>query len=146
MWAGTEVLASRLRKLGVVSMKECTKKVSIAILVHFEVERTNTIPPGDSVYALAEHMLQALKVSSTTVPADAKSLRRYPASPSQLDAKHFAASYGAEVPISRDFPRLAQIMVNHSPVRSSSNLVSEGAKTAKVRKASCLVCIVHSCI
>ena len=91
MWAGTEVLASRLRKLGVVSMKECTKKVSIAILVHFEVERTNTIPPGDSVYALAEHMLQALKVSSTTVPADAKSLRRYPASPSQLDAKHFAA-------------------------------------------------------
>ena len=49
MWAGTITVATRLRKIGVPTLKEHTKKVITAMLVALEMERINQMPPYMSI-------------------------------------------------------------------------------------------------
>lgn len=123
MWEGCITLATRMKLLGISSMKEGIKKTACSILVLFEKERTNTIPPGDAVYSLSHHLYETLQGLPVEIPAGAVRLAVYPDDPSLLGTDHLAASYPGEKAASMEFPGLSTIRKKHTPIRNTHSLV-----------------------
>lgn len=120
MWEGCLVLSKRLKRMGVKGMKESLKKHATAVLVYFEMKRTKKIPCEHLIYSLSQHLLQSLKGCTEPTPHEALSLASYPASPDELDPKHFSATYDKDdLPLKKDLPELSTIMMKHVKVRSS---------------------------
>ena len=124
MWMGAQTLANRLRLLGLKSMKETTKKLATALLLWFHFKRTKQIPQGDIAYVLSHHLSQCFLSSTVEVGENAESLLVYPENPGDLKKSHLDAAYGDERPQRRSYPELAKILKFHSPIRSSSGLVT----------------------
>ena len=125
MWEGCDILASRLRLLGVEGMKESLKRLCCGILVWLEREKTQKLPHPDLVYNLSKHMMQALQTSPTEIPEKAMKLAKYPDDPQGMNAQHFAAAYKDEKPAKMDFPGLAALLNPKTvPVRNSSSSVN----------------------
>ena len=123
MWAGTVTVATRLRKVGVHTLKEHTKKVITAMLVALEMERTNQMPPYMSIYQLSKQVLLSFHSLKAEVPSGITALSVYPPKPQALGAKALQIAYGTDMPITRDMPTLANLVANHTPVRSTSQLL-----------------------
>ncbi|CAK9021283.1 unnamed protein product [Durusdinium trenchii] len=114
MWEGCQVIARRLRLLGITGMKESLKKTCLGVLVWHEQKRTKKLPCPDSVYALGHHLVQVLHTIAVEVPVKALSLAKYPDDPVHLDAAHLSASsYPEGGPANKDFPQLALIIQKH---------------------------------
>ena len=123
MWAGASVIASRLRLLGIRSMKESTKKMGTALLLLFEWKRVGKVPAGDAAYVLSQQFLQAFQSCRQTPLPGAASLAAYPADPLDLPPGHLKASYGDDAPARKSFPDL-QWILRSTPVRATSKQVS----------------------
>ena len=131
-WEGAAILASRLKLLGVVSMKETTKKKAVGLLCWYDVQRGGQPPSHDSSYALAQHMLQSFQSSPTQTPVGALTLQEYPMNPNQLSPAHLQASYGDDKPCPQDCPGLASLMKFNLCVRSTcSKLTVVAAQKAQ---------------
>lgn len=50
MWQGADIMARRMKMLGISYMKEGVKKTAYAALVWLENQRTGKMPNGDTVY------------------------------------------------------------------------------------------------
>lgn len=124
MWQGADILARRMKMLGISNMKEGVKKTACAVLVWLENQRTGKIPNGDTVYNLSHHLANTLKDLPMEVPAGACKLSEYPENPSQLDKDHARASYPEGLPSIMDFPGLAIVRKKSTPVRNTSVLVT----------------------
>ena len=118
-WEGAAILSSRLRLLGVMSMKESTKKKAVGLLCWYEMQRGGQPPTHDSSYALAQHMLQSFQSSPTQTPLGAMTLQEYPMDPKELSPSHLQASYGDDKPCPQDCPGLANLMKFNLCVRST---------------------------
>lgn len=139
MWSGTAILAKRLRLLGVRSMKESTKKVSVALLLLLEFKRTGKMPCADISYTLAQHMLAAFDGCPIQMPVGAPSLAAYPIDPAGLAAGHLQASYAAgQQPLGKDYPELAQVFEHDTVVRGSSKKLQD-QKTKKKAAGPCII-------
>ena len=139
MWSGTAILAKRLRLLGVRSMKESTKKVSVALLLLLEFKRTGKMPCADISYTLAQHMLAAFDGCPIQMPVGAPSLAAYPIDPAGLAAGHLQASYAAgQQPLGKDYPELAQVFKHDTVVRGSSKKLQD-QKTKKKAAGPCII-------
>ena len=123
MWEGCTTLATRMKLLGISSMKEGIKKTACSILVLFAKDRTNTIPPGDAVYSLSHHLYETLQSLPVEIPAGAVRLAVYPDDPSLLGTDHLAASYTGEKAEKMEFPGLSTIKKKHTPIRNTHSLV-----------------------
>eukprot|EP00435_Cladocopium_sp_Y103_P053393 s2140_g17.t1 len=123
-WEGAAILASRLRLLGVMSMKESTKKKAVGLLCWYDVQRGGQPPSHDSSYALAQHMLQSFQSSPTQTPVGAVTLQEYPMNPNQLSPAHLQASYGDDKPCPQDCPGLASLIKFNLCVRSTCGKLS----------------------
>ena len=53
MWQGVDIVARRMKMLGIENMKEGVKKTACAVLVWLENERTGKMPNGDAVYTVS---------------------------------------------------------------------------------------------
>ena len=124
MWAGASVLATRLRLLGVRSLRESTKKMATAILLLHEWKRGGKMPVGDAAYVLSQQVLAAFQNSPVATPPGATALVTYPVDPLDLPAAHLKASYGEAKPARQSFPDLQWVSRVHTPVRASSKQVT----------------------
>ena len=122
LWDAAVILATRLRRLGLTSLKEETKKWCTALLAHAQMQRT-CMPPYDDIYRLAEQ-LQTM-FNSCVVTKRASGATMYPLHPKEL-GKHFVKqAYDLDdPPTAKEIPDLSSIAANHIPIRSTSKLLS----------------------
>ena len=135
MWEGCLTLTSRMRSLGIKGIKETLKKQCASLLVLHEFERTKKIPSPDTVYDVAQHLVNCMETSMVEIPANSVSLACYPDDPMLLPSSHLEAAYGQDKPAKKDFPQLSQIMKKHVWVRSSAAALTgkaTGLKTQQV--------------
>ena len=121
-WDAAVILAMRLRRLGLTSLKEETKKWCTALLVHVQMQRT-CMPPYDDIYRLAEQLQSVF--NSCVVTKRASGVTMYPLHPKEL-GKHFVeqAYDQDDPPTAKEIPDLSSIAANHTPIRSASKLLS----------------------
>ena len=124
MWQGADIMARRMKMIGISNMKEGVKKTACAVLVWLENQRTGNMPNGDTVYSLSHHLTNTLKDLPMEVPEGACKLSEYPDHPSQLDTDHGRASYPEGLPSKMDFPGLAIVRKKSTPIRNTSALVT----------------------
>ena len=128
LWKGPHIVATRLRLLGFVSLKESTKKVATAFLLVLEARKAGSVPSADTSYVLAESIAAAFEGSTVKCPEGAKMLAVYPQEPSALDADRLKASYpDGEEPANVCPPELAQVLKKDTVVRSSSKKLVQAA-------------------
>lgn len=77
-----QILCGRLRKVGVKSMKEKTKKPTIAFLIHILVSRGEPAPLGPDVYKLSQYFTDAF-TSHLQQPL-VQGVATYPNTPEEL--------------------------------------------------------------
>lgn len=139
-WEGAAILSSRLRLLGVMSMKESTKKKAVGLLCWYEMQRGGQPPTHDSSYALAQHMLQSFQSSPTQTPLGAMTLQEYPMDPKELSPSHLQASYGDDKPCPQDCPGLANLMKFNLCVRSTCSKLTIPESTAEPAAPEAAAC------
>ena len=125
MWKGCTIMASRMKKIGLMSLKECTKKMAVAILFWYEKQRTGSIPSIQMSYSLATDFLQTFHSCTEVMPDGVKTLVSYPLLPDALPTDHFQAAYGDERPASISMPELQLIYKNYVRVRNSCKELAE---------------------
>ena len=125
MWKGCSIMALRMKKIGLVSLKECTKKMAVAILFWYEKQRTGNIPSIQLSYSLATDFLQTFHSCTEAMSDGVKTLVSYPLSPETLPANHLQAAYGDERPASRSMPEFQLIYKNYVTVRNSCKELAE---------------------
>ncbi|CAE7340630.1 unnamed protein product [Symbiodinium sp. CCMP2592] len=122
-WDATVVVSERLRRLGLTSLKEETKKYATGIIVTCQIERLGIAPSYDDIYRLAEQLHKVFL--SVQVPRKAAGVTVYPLHPSELGPGFMKDAYDPEDPPEpRDLPGLVARVVNETPVRSTSSLLS----------------------
>ncbi|CAE7031080.1 unnamed protein product [Symbiodinium sp. CCMP2592] len=122
-WDATVVVSERLRRLGLTSLKEETKKYATGIIVTCQIERLGIAPSYDDIYRLAEQLHKVFL--SVQVPRKAAGVTCYPLHPSELGPGFMKDAYDPEDPPEpRDLPGLVARVVNETPVRSTSSLLS----------------------
>ena len=145
MWQGADILARRMKTIGISNMKEGVKKTACAVLVWLENQRTGKMPNGDTVYSLSHHLVNTLKDLPMEVPEGACKLADYPDNPSQLDTDHGRASYPDGLPPRMDFPGLAIVRKMSTPVRITSALVTTDPWFFFSSFSMSCVCSLHFC-
>lgn len=75
-------MVSRMKKCGLKSMKEKTKKHCAAFLVHLQEKQGHQVPTAGEFYKLAETVKVAFKASEQRPLVE--SLNRYPCTPQEL--------------------------------------------------------------
>ena len=121
-WDSTVIMSERLKRCGLTSLKEETKKWATAVIVHLQVQRCSVALTYDQVYYLAE---QLHKVFLNTIVKKASGCTVYPLHPHELGQAFLEQAYDEDdPPEARDLPGLAARVAHETPVRSTSNLLS----------------------
>ena len=79
-WSAINVLATRLRLVGVKSLKEDTKKWCTALLLHCFMQKSNKMPPYKMIYQLSQDLSQAHASCITQTPTNLSCPAKYPES------------------------------------------------------------------
>ena len=121
-WDSIIIMAKRLRSLGMVALREDTKKWATALLAQAEIEKNKTRPIYDDIYSWSQSLHEAfVNLPCNLVPGKGV----YPQHPKDLGQAWLQAAYGDDdKPEAKDFPGLAALVAGHIPVRSSSSLLS----------------------
>ena len=137
LWSGVHVLVKRMRLIGITSLKECVKKISLGILVLMELQRTEgRMPKYREIYKLGAHFSQAFNASTVVAPKGVRSLLNYPAYPHMISEEFIGLAYSHDdPPVDKTLDDLNYLVLNHIPVRSTSKLLKEEAE-AELRAAS----------
>ena len=122
-WEASHVLVARLRTLGVQALKESTKKVCVAILLHFHLKKGGKMPLYQCIYQWSQHFAQMFASYKVPPPAGAPSMNVYPSHPDSLSSDQLKACYQQGPPEPRFLEDLASLTQHHVPVRSTSNLL-----------------------
>ena len=137
LWPGVHVLVTRMRLIGITSLKECVKKISLGILVLMELQRTGgRMPKYREIYKLGAHFSQAFNASTVVTPKGVRPLLNYPAYPNMISDEFIGLAYSPDdPPVDKCLDDLNYLILNHIPVRSTSKLLKEEAET-ELRAAS----------
>ncbi|OLP96222.1 hypothetical protein AK812_SmicGene21556 [Symbiodinium microadriaticum] len=104
-WDSTVIMSERLKRCGLTSLKEETKKWATAVIVHLQVQRCSVALTYDQVYYLAEQLHKVFL--NTIVKKKASGCTVYPLHPHELGQAFLEQAYDED-----------------TPVRSTSNLLS----------------------
>lgn len=137
LWPGVNVLVRRLRLIGITSLKECVKKISLGILVLMELQRTGgRMPKYREIYSLGSQLSQSFAASSVVAPKGVRSLLNYPAHPQMISEQFIALAYSPDdPPVEKSLEDLNYLVLNHIPVRSTSKLIRDEAAAERVSSA-----------
>lgn len=125
---GIQVLVARLRKLGIRSLKETTKKACTATLVLVEMGKRKPMPPYKEIYRLTQVFQQAFLASDVIAGDGVQSLCKYPSNAADLGAQALKKIYTSEDPrLPKHLSNLPYMMANHIPVRNTSSLLNHAA-------------------
>ena len=113
------VLAERLRRLGLQSLKEETKKHVVAIILYVHSNKNKPLPSPSSIYQLTSDFVAVFQ--SCMVNSVVQGVAKYPLNPLDMGDAWLAAAYGEEK------PELKQVAVaaflNKIPLRQTSSLL-----------------------
>ena len=129
MWESVWTIVKRLRKLGVQSIKESTKKVWGAVLVHHAMKAGHPMPCYHEIYAVVCHLGQCFLTFKEAPWPGAPTLASYPLHPHDLGEATLKACYQEEQPEARFLTDLINLVQKHIPVRSTSHLLKEPPRT-----------------
>ena len=90
-----QVLATRLRAIGLASLKEDTKKQAIGIIIHVALEEKGQEPPNALGVRSMTQDFGTIFHSTPNVPTMTTKVK-YPADPNQLGEEWLLAAYGQE--------------------------------------------------
>ena len=141
LWPGVHVLVKRMRLIGISSLKEGVKKVSLGILTLMELQRTGgRMPKYMEIYKLGGQLSQSFAASSVVPPEEVRPLLNYPAFPSMISEQFIAMAYPADdPPVEKILEDLNYLILNHIPVRSTSKLLrdeSEAERTSSAKQGA----------
>lgn len=141
LWPGVHVLVKRMRLIGISSLKEGVKKVSLGILTLMELQRTGgRMPKYMEIYKLGGQLSQSFAASSVVPPKGVRPLLNYPAFPSMISEQFIALAYPADdPPVEKILEDLNYLILNHIPVRSTSKLLrdeSEAERTSSAKQGA----------
>ena len=106
----------RLKLLGIVSLKEATKKHVAAVIAH-ETMQGGRLPTPTEYYGLVQRLLAAFTADTTQTPPGVTPLLHYPARPQDMPEAAFKAAYSSGPPVARELPHLHMLLSN--PVRNT---------------------------
>lgn len=125
-FAAINVLATRLRLVGVKSLKEDTKKWCTALLVHCFMQKSGKMPPYRMIYQLSHDLSQAHASCITQTPATLSCPNRYPDKPQSLGKSWLEVAYSAsDPPVEVQLHNLGNLVQHHTPIRATSKLLAD---------------------
>ena len=123
-WDGVLCIVKRLRTIGLKVMREETKKCATALLVQCQVWKEGSLPSYDHIYKLSQHVQQAFNSSQQV--AAVSGCAKYPDQPELMGSQWMKKAYEeSDPPISKSIPSLKVLEQFHTPVRSSSRLLTK---------------------
>lgn len=110
-----QVIASRLKALGIQSMKEETKKACVAVMLHCLVNvQQKALPNPWAIYYMGFDLAMTLALLVKEGKEVVSGLKNYPASPTMLDPGFLSRAYGPsegpslkEVSLAAFYPKIA---------------------------------------
>ena len=93
---GQAVLVHRLQSLGVRSLKECTKKTCVALLVHLHLQKGNTMPDAWTLYGLVNDISKCF--ANYKLQSQIATQASYPWNPLDLGEEKLQKVYGQDLP------------------------------------------------
>ena len=136
-----EIIASRMKLMGLVSMKEEVKAQALAIVLHWMDSKGNPVPEPWPLYYLVKDFSKVFMATRLTCPV--ASLATYPWRPADLGEEWLAKVYGKELPMNKDL-NLGQYL-HKIPLRSTSHLLKVAKRPAPVATKPKLPTIAHVC-
>lgn len=133
LWEGAATLAAVLKKLGLQSLKESTKKVATGILLVFELRRSKKLPCYNAIYSLQQHVSASFASCQVKAVPGVAPLANYPCEPEALGSEWMGKVFPAEQPEKRFLPELANLVQNHVVVRSTSKKLHVGTQQPAVQ-------------
>ena len=113
------VLAERLRRLGLQSLKEETKKHVVAVILYVHTNKNKPLPSPSSIYQLTSDFVAVFQ--SCMVNSVAQGVAQYPLNPLDMGDAWLAAAYGEEKPELKQVP--VAPFLNKIPLRQTSSLL-----------------------
>ena len=113
------VLAERLRRLGLESLKEETKKHVIAVALYLHCNQNKSLPSPQGIYQLTSDFVSLFH--SCTVRSMAQGVAKYPMNPLDMGDAWLSAAYGEEKPELKQATVAAYL--NKIPLRQTSSLL-----------------------
>ena len=133
LWPGAHVLVRRLRLIGINSLKEGVKKMSLGILTLMELKRTGgRMPKYRDIYKLGGQLGQSFSASNVVAPKGVRPLLNYPAYPQMISEQFIALAYSPDdPPVEKILEDLNYLILNHIPVRSTSKLLRDESEAER---------------
>ena len=114
-------IVQRLRRLGMTSMKEDTKRAAVALEVQAYIWQGLPRPTPDEIYAKAQNLSRLFLNDSTTSPV--APVKVYPSLPTDLGEEWLKKVYDTEPPSLMSLPGFVALQ-NDCPVRETHRLLS----------------------
>ena len=136
LWAGVQTLVSRLKQIGIKSLRESLKRKCIGILILLESKKAK-MPSYDLIWQLGQHFGQAFAANKECSKPGVPSLLDYPHSPFHISDEFVGMAYASDdPPLKKDLPDLAYICTHHIPVRRTSKLLKEAGHSNTIGQAT----------
>jgi hypothetical protein len=136
-WTAVNVVATRLRLIGVKSLKEDTKKVCTAMLVHCFMQKSSKMPSYKVIYQLSLDLSQAHASCITQAPATLSSPAKYPEKPQLLGQDWMAIAYSpSDPPVEIQLENLSNLVQHHTPIRTTSKLLLDASSQSSQKASS----------
>ena len=135
-WTAINVVATRLRFVGVKSLKEDTKKWCTALLLHCFMQKSSKMPPYKMIYQLSQDLSQAHASCITQTPANLSCPTKYPEKPQLLGQSWVEVAYAAEEPpVEMKLENLTNLVQFHTPIRATSKLLNDASVASSQKSA-----------
>ena len=118
-------IVQRLRRVGLTSMKEDTKRAAVALEVQSFIWHGMPKPSPDEIYAKAQQLSKLFLGDQTTSPVSP--VKNYPSLPTGLGEEWISKVYGSERPSLMSLPGFAALQID-CPVRETHRLLSWNQK------------------
>ena len=136
-WSAINVVATRLRLVGVKSLKEDTKKWCTALLLHCFLQKSSKMPPYKMIYQLSQDLSQAHASCITQTPTNLSCPAKYPEKPHLLGLSWVEVAYAAEEPpVEMKLDNLTNLVQFHTPIRATSKLLNDASVASSSQKSA----------
>ena len=127
-------ISAILRRINLVAMKEETKKAWTALVVYFWVQKHGELPAYWTIYDWSRDLAKSLEDCATKPHESLPLLSKFPTDPRALGAEFLQHAFGGQEPTQKSLDGFTNIMVHHTPVRTTSKLLRGGRPSADQTK------------
>ena len=120
----TVIVCRRLRRLNMSGLHEKTVKAFTALLVHICMDKCGSMPSYADIYKLSHDLRNTFALTLGRKVDNVPSPTTYPSTPEELGTEFMSYAYDSDdPPVRKEMKHLADLIANHTPVRSTSHLL-----------------------